>query len=355
MEVVYFFYESDAVRIPFFDYDQRLFRLLARKGGTWNKACREFIFQRNTSGEQFSRYLPGFPCVEVDEQSAAPVKVFGFFSRPWDEEAFSTSQNLPGATPVICEDSCLPIISSPCLQSEKFSDYWQNKLETELRFRKYSLKTKNAYLYYNRLVCSKLNKTPEELQTKDITEFISSLEKVKKYSASSMNLAISAIKFFYKNVLPKEIIKEKSRPRHDKILPMILDKTEIHTIISMERNVKHRLLLMLAYSSGLRVSEVVALKREHIDLPRRVIHIRLGKGRKDRHTILSEKAAQLIHEYCMLYNIQNWLFPGQPSSRHLSIRSAQHIFENAVRYAKIPKKGTSKNPRLLLFHTGERC
>ena len=65
---------------------------------------------------------------------------------------------------------------------------------------------------------------------------------------------------------------------------------------------------MLVYSSGLRVSEVVALKREHIDLARRVIHIRLGKGRKDRFTILSEKAADFITQYCAVYNIQDWIF-----------------------------------------------
>jgi len=94
----------------------------------------------------------------------------------------------------------------------------------------------------------------------------------------------------------------------------------------------------MVYSSGLRVSEVVTLKRENIDLARRIIHIRLGKGRKDRFTILSEKAADLLIKYCAVNNIKTWLFPGQPSSHHLSIRSAQHIFDNAVNRAEINKK-----------------
>jgi site-specific recombinase XerD len=97
---------------------------------------------------------------------------------------------------------------------------------------------------------------------------------------------------------------------------------------------------MLVYSSCLRVSEVVALKKEHIDLSRKVIYIRLGKGRKDRNTLLSEKAAMFIEEYYNFFNIDKWLFPGQPATHHLTIRSAQNIFDKAVRRAGIEKKIT---------------
>jgi site-specific recombinase XerD len=102
---------------------------------------------------------------------------------------------------------------------------------------------------------------------------------------------------------------------------------------------------MLAYSSGLRVSEVVALKREHIDLSRKVIYVRLGKGRKDRNTILSEKAAHFIEEYFNFFQIEKWLFPGQPPSHPLSIRSAQYIFDKALRHAEINKKISIHNLR----------
>jgi site-specific recombinase XerD len=95
---------------------------------------------------------------------------------------------------------------------------------------------------------------------------------------------------------------------------------------------------MLVYSSGLRVSEVVVLKREHIDLSRKVVNIKTGKGRKDRCTVLSEKAALFVSEYFGSFRIQTWLFPGQPASRHLSIRSAQHIFEKSALRAGITKQ-----------------
>jgi site-specific recombinase XerD len=183
-----------------------------------------------------------------------------------------------------------------------------------------------------------MQKPPEEIDQDDITHFLAVMEKDKDSSASAMNLAISAVKFFYNKVIGNRNVSERHRPKHDGRLPMVLSKTEVGKMLSLEKNPKHRLLLMLVYSSGLRVSEVVALKKEHIDFSRKVIHVRLGKGRKDRCTLLSEKAAQFIGEYCGYYDIKTWLFPGQPAARPLTIRSAQHIFDKAVRQAGIAKK-----------------
>jgi site-specific recombinase XerD len=156
-----------------------------------------------------------------------------------------------------------------------------------------------------------------------------------------MNLAISAFKFFYSQVLKKNIAQEQHRPRQDKRLPAVLAKSEVKLLLDREKNPKHRLLLMLAYSSGLRVSEVIALKREHIDLNRKTVLIHLGKGRKDRYTLLSDRAAAFIKDYCALYAIDSWLFPGQGASPHLTVRSAQSIFDKALVKAGIQKHGLS--------------
>jgi site-specific recombinase XerD len=104
-----------------------------------------------------------------------------------------------------------------------------------------------------------------------------------------------------------------------------------------EKNPKHRLLLTLAYSSGLRVSEVVALKKEHIDLSRKVIYIKLGKGRKDRSALLAGKAIPFILDYYKYFNIDKWVFPGQIADRPLTIRTAQKVFHKAIKRAKIQK------------------
>jgi site-specific recombinase XerD len=325
MEVAYIFNESGCLRVPFFGYDERLFRFFIARGGKWNKTRNEFILGGNINAEQFCRNSMGVPFVFVGGEPPVSAKAFGFFGRPWGQAAFDKQ---PKA-------NC-PVLDLPL--PEILSEHWRNKLEAELRSRKYSPRTLNAYIYFNCLFCRIIRKPPEEIRPDDLTQFLAIIEKDKEYSASSMNLALSAIKFFYKNVFKNESISEQPRPRHDKRIPLVLSKEEVVRIFAMEKNLKHRLLLMLVYSSGLRVSEVVALKREHIDLSRKVIYIRLGKGRKDRSTILSEKAAQCITEYCTLNGIQSWLFPGQPPTGPLTIRSAQHIFDKAVHRAEIPKK-----------------
>jgi site-specific recombinase XerD len=252
-----------------------------------------------------------------------------------------------GAKAVSASNSAGQILDdAECLEGslglpEQFSDFWRNNLEIELRSRKYSLKTIRSYVYYNRVLCRTLQKKPETVSTDDIKRYLAYLDKERDLSTSSMNLAISAFKFFYSQVLKKNIAQEQHRPRQDKRLPAVLAKSEVKFLLDCEKNPKHRLLLMLAYSSGLRVSEVIALRREHIDLKRKTVLIHLGKGRKDRYTLLSDRAAAFIKDYSALYAIDGWLFPGQGASKHLTVRSAQSIFDKALVKAGIQKPGLS--------------
>ncbi|MCL2802077.1 MAG: site-specific integrase [Treponema sp.] len=254
-----------------------------------------------------------------------------FLSQPWSHEE---TKERPFSVPFDYE---LP---------EMFSKYWQDRLENEMRVRKFSVKTQNTYIYFNKLICRTFQKFPEDIYNEDITEFLALLEKDKNYSASSMNLTISALKFFYRNVFKSDIVKEQKRPYQNKNLPVILSEKEIVKVLSLEKNPKHKLLLMLVYSSGLRVSEVVALKKEHIDLSRQAVFIRQGKGRKDRYTMLSEKAAEFLKWYYEYYRIDKWIFPGQQAAskqqntRHLSVRAAQSIFYKAIKRAKIHKEAS---------------
>jgi site-specific recombinase XerD len=334
MNVVYFFCGPAAIRVPYYSYDSKLYYLFKAQGASWDALRHEFVIKYDSTTEQFnklSRGLPsGVPGVWVKENTDE-VRTTGFFGRPWEDE--EEEKPRVSAKEEVSKETHL--IERPL--PEKLSEHWQKKLETELRSRKYSPCTLRSYIYYNRLLCRTLQKPPEEIRIEDVNVFLAELDKDKEYSASSMNLAISAIKFFYKEVLKNDIIGEKHRPRHDKRFPMVLSKQEIIEILKLEKNPKHRLLLMLAYSSGLRVSEVVALKKEHIDLSRKVIYIVGGKGRKDRCTLLSEKAAAFISEYYDVFNIQTWLFPGQPATHPLTIRSAQKIFDKAIQQAKIDK------------------
>lgn len=103
---------------------------------------------------------------------------------------------------------------------------------------------------------------------------------------------------------------------------------------------KHRVLLTLVYSSGLRVSEAVQLKLQDVDPERGTIHIRQAKGRKDRYTLLSRTAYQLLEQYIRKERPEKWLFPGGTEGRPLTTRSVQHVFEKARQKAEIRKPAT---------------
>ena len=336
MDVVYIFHESDVTRVPLFHYDRHIFNLLAvRGGGVWDRGRREFIFNGAVSADRFGFIVSSVPYVWVEEGSSLLPRVFGFIGDACQVQEKAVS-SLAFPLEVSVPSPELPLVSDPFLP-EKFPEHWQNKLELELRSRKYSPRTRCAYLYFNRMLCRSLQKSPEEVCAEDIKGFLASIEKDKNYSASSMNLTISAIKFFYKIVLKKDISKEQRRPRQDRRLPVVLSKDEIKSILTSVKNLKHRLLLMMVYASGLRVSEVVCLKREDIDVDRKTISIISGKGRKDRLSIMSSAVIETIKLYYSRCNVSTWVFPGAAPGSHLSIRSAQHIFEKAINTAKIEK------------------
>ena len=333
MEVVYLFYETGTIRIPFFDYDQRLFRMLVSVGGGfWDNTRKEFVFKRNEDMMRFSEIASYIPYVQVLENAVNPIRIFGLRERHWQE--------IPDTRPVKKSIEDTVPVSLPPPVSDKFPKHWEIKLETELRAAKYSRQTRINYLYYNRFLCHSIQKFPEEIEAYDIKKFLATVEKGRDYSAATLNLALSAIKFFYTRVLPKDIIKEQHRARQDKHLPIVLSKDEIKRIFMAENNFKHRLLLMMVYASGLRVSEVVSLKRKDIDISRQTINIKAGKGRKDRYTLVSETVIDALAEYYSRYNITNWLFSGADPNTHLTKRSAQYIFEHALKKAKIEKNAS---------------
>jgi len=217
MDVVYLFYESAGVRIPF-GYDPELFRLFISYGAIWDDERREFFIR--VSGDAECSWNFGIPYVQVHENSPDQSLVFGFLKRPWTDDI---SPNALSNNKIEANRAVFSSIKPPASlftfpvppPPEKFSESWRVKLEAALRSRKYSPKTQRAYIYYNRLICRNLRKTPEELTSDDVTQFIADMDKNGQYSASAMNLAVSAIKFFFRNVLKNKDISEQHRPRHD--------------------------------------------------------------------------------------------------------------------------------------------
>lgn len=151
--------------------------------------------------------------------------------------------------------------------------------------------------------------------------------------------AVSAIRFLYRRVLSApEAIDDLPRPNKDRTLPVVLSRAEVRRLLDAVHNPKHRALLNLIYSAGLRVGEVVRLRIEDLDEDRGLIHVQGGKGRKDRYTLLSERAMAEVKRYRGPGSTGKWLFPGIRPDRHITARTAQHIVESARRKAGIQKR-----------------
>ncbi len=182
---------------------------------------------------------------------------------------------------------------------------------------------------------------PIELEsiTKDVIDnYMMFLVEKKRVSISTQNTAINAIKFYLERVNKGERkVYYADRPIKDRMLPSVLSVEETQKLLSEAENVKHRCMLFLLYSAGLRVSELLNLKRTDIDEDRMVIYIRAGKGCKDRISLLSSLALEYLNKYCNLYKPDLWLFEGQFGGPY-SARSINHFIHNYARKAGIFKR-----------------
>jgi integrase/recombinase XerD len=210
-------------------------------------------------------------------------------------------------------------------------------LVNELKSRKYSPKTVKSYAYYNREFIEFSRKPASIIEERDIAGFLAHPADVRSFNESSLELVISALKFFYSNIMGRKILMEKKRPKKDRRLPAVLSKEQVMRVPAVTINLKHKAILTLVYSSGLRVSEITKLRYGDIESDRRMVYIRRAKGRKDRYTILSRTAFGILERYVRLHHPGNRLFPGQNRENHVSIRTVEKVFKNACARAGIPK------------------
>jgi site-specific recombinase XerD len=216
--------------------------------------------------------------------------------------------------------------------------YHFNELKRELNIRCYSPKTYKAYLRSNEELVKHANKLPQSITETDIKNYLNYLVTDRKLKPGSLDLVDSALRFYYIKVLKRNLFADIPRPKREKKLPVTLNDQEVALIIGAVTNIKHRTLLMVAYSAGLRVGEIIRLKLHDIDMERKLIHIKSAKGKKDRYTPLAQTALEMIRIYCKFWRPRHWLFPGQNKDTHICVRTAEKIFENAVSKAGITKK-----------------
>jgi integrase/recombinase XerD len=234
----------------------------------------------------------------------------------------------------------LKIIFGKYLKLEFLKEIQQHlqNLKKELIIRKYSLKTIKSYLYYNINLLEYYAKFPEDIHNADIRNYMEYLVLEKQSSASTLNIAINAFRFYYGEILHRDFIYQIKRAKKDKKLPVVFSKQEISRLLSAPSSLKHRAILSLVYSAGLRVSEVVKLRPADVDKDRKLLIIKGAKGRKDRRTILSNKAYDLLQLYRLKFHPKYWLFEGEDPNCPVSIRTVQYVFENALRDSGIEKE-----------------
>lgn len=210
-------------------------------------------------------------------------------------------------------------------------------LETELKIRGFSDKTILAYLFHNLRFLKFINKEADKVSEEDVKAYLAYLIRDLKQKPASVNLALSSLKFYYGRMLGKNIFANTMAPKNEKKIPTVLSREEIQQMLEAMDNPKHRLLIEFLYSSGLRVSEAVRLKVEDLDIHERMGMVRSGKGRKDRHIILSQQLVNHLTEYLAARVDQN-PFIFNIRDTHIGIRQAQSVVKEAARTAGIKKR-----------------
>lgn len=172
---------------------------------------------------------------------------------------------------------------------------------------------------------------PEHFTEEMMIQYLLYLSKTLGCSRVKCRMAAQSISFFFRHVLKMPyIIPSIIYPRPTTKLPAVMNKEEIKALIDSIKNIKHRTVVMLLYSTGMRLGEISALKIADIDSKAMRIKVVQGKGSKDRYTLLSEQVLLELRAYYILYKPQEYLFNGHQPGKCLSLRTIQHLVQKAL-------------------------
>lgn len=218
-----------------------------------------------------------------------------------------------------------------CVQIDNFIDH--------LKLRGFSRRTIDSYMFHVNHFLRWCNKDIDLVVRDDIRNYLIKLVN-KEYSANTIRLCYAALKHFFVYTVKLQINFDGIElPKKEKKLPRFLTKKEVLAMISLTKNLKHRLLIEMIYCSGMRVSECIKLKRTSINTDNNTILVVQGKGRKERMTLLSEKAKKELVKYlCLREKSSDYLFEGRKG--HISVKTAQAVVQQAADRAGLGKRVT---------------
>jgi len=216
----------------------------------------------------------------------------------------------------------------------------RKRMIRDMQLRNFSSGTQRAYLRAVAGLAQYYNCSPDTIGAEQIQDYIVYLLSERKLAVGSCHGIITGLRFFYTVTLRQDgasvsipQIKRETR------LPQILGPEQLERVFAAPRNPKHRVLLMSAYSAGLRVNELVHLKVTDIHSDRMMIRVEQGKGKKDRYTLLSKRLLEELRRYWKIKRPTVWLFPGIKRHKPLCARMAQKVYAQAVAKAGITRKG----------------
>ncbi len=223
------------------------------------------------------------------------------------------------------------------------------KLIKEMELRNYSPQSIRCYSEQLIRLETRLNLPLDTISVQQLKDYLHGRIIDEKISVPLVNQTISAFKILQVDVLCREweTIKIR-RPRKEKKLPVILSLSEVEKLIAVTQNIKHRAIIALAYSAGLRLHETLFIKPSAIDSARMLVNVIQGKGKKDRNTILSPKALDLLRIYYKIHRPRTFLF--EPQGKKGTTLSGRTL--NAIVKASAAKAGIKKR---VSFHTLRHC
>ncbi|MFH1642088.1 MAG: tyrosine-type recombinase/integrase [Nanoarchaeota archaeon] len=210
------------------------------------------------------------------------------------------------------------------------------RIEYELNVLGVSKKTIEAYKFHNEKFLEIIKKYPKNITIKDFRDYIIYLRN-KDYAPATINLAIAAIKFYYRGIKGKIIFSRIKSVKREYKIPTVLTKEEIFRMIDSTANIKHKIMIKFLYSTGVRVGELVKLKIDDMFFDEKIGLVRSGKGRKDRYIKLSDK---LIYDlrYYLSFRKDNNPYIFNASFSHITRRTAQEVVKKAGINACIKKR-----------------
>jgi site-specific recombinase XerD len=216
---------------------------------------------------------------------------------------------------------------------------YKEQMQRDMELRNLSPKTRKMYLT---AVCDLekfCRKPPDQLQESDIKAFLLSIVRDRKLSQSTLKINYSGIRFLYETTLGKGwVIDRIPYPKTTKTLPRVLSKGEVRSILDATTTLKHKVMLMLIYSAGLRAREAVHLKITDIDSNRMMLRVEQGKGKKDRYSLLSHVALETLREYWKQRRPKEWLFPADMNpAEPMPTVTIQTAFTRAKKQAGLKK------------------